>query len=77
MSLDTRTTSTTIVLAPGRKGGGSFLDTKWGERLIAVFVPIALLGVWEVLSRTGLLDDRFFPPPTGIVSRVRLHARFR
>lgn len=38
------------------------------ERLVSVAVPIGLLLVWEMLSRIGVLDARFFPPPTGIVS---------
>ncbi|WP_173922715.1 ABC transporter permease [Agromyces sp. Marseille-P2726] len=31
--------------------------------------PVVLLGVWEVLSRTGILRPTFFPPPTEIISR--------
>jgi NitT/TauT family transport system permease protein len=38
------------------------------ERLISVTVPIGLLLVWELLSRLGVLDQRFFPPPTGIIA---------
>lgn len=35
--------------------------------LVALFIfPAALLSLWEVLSRTGDLDARFFPPPSEI-----------
>lgn len=38
------------------------------ERLISVAVPIGLLLVWELLSRAGIIDARFFPAPSSIVS---------
>ncbi len=38
------------------------------ERLLSIFSPLLLLVLWEILVRTGLLDARFFPAPTGIVS---------
>lgn len=34
---------------------------------LTVGSPIALLALWEALSRTGVLDPRFFPPPSVIV----------
>lgn len=36
-------------------------------RRIGPFTPVAILLVWELCSRGGLLDDRFFPAPTSIV----------
>ncbi len=36
------------------------------ERLLSLFSPAALLGLWEALVRLRLLDARFFPPPSGI-----------
>ena len=36
-------------------------------RWLAVLSPIGLLLVWEVLSRTGIADPRFIPPPSVIV----------
>lgn len=36
-------------------------------RTIAPFMPILILVLWEVASRTGTLDARFFPPPTSIL----------
>ena len=38
------------------------------ERWLAVLSPLALLALWEALSRAGILDDRFFPAPTAIAS---------
>lgn len=38
------------------------------DRLLGVLSPLALLVLWELLSRGGILDDRFFPPPTRIAS---------
>jgi len=34
---------------------------------LAVGSPLALLAVWEILSRSGIADPRFFPPPSVIV----------
>lgn len=36
-------------------------------RRVGPYTPVLLLVVWEALSRVGLLDPRFFPPPTAIV----------
>ncbi|MBW9234762.1 hypothetical protein JQK62_21445, partial [Leptospira santarosai] len=35
---------------------------------LTIFSPVCLLLVWEFLSQSGLIDSRFFPPPTAIVS---------
>ncbi|MCI3918820.1 ABC transporter permease [Paenibacillus sp. TRM 82003] len=37
------------------------------QRLLTIASPIFLLLLWELLSRTELIDSRFFPPPTSIV----------
>jgi ABC-type nitrate/sulfonate/bicarbonate transport system permease component len=37
------------------------------ERITAVAAPLAMLLLWEVLVRSGLLDVRFFPAPSSIV----------
>ena len=36
------------------------------DRIINVISPIALLLVWEIATRTGVLDARFFPAPSQI-----------
>ncbi|WP_125099533.1 ABC transporter permease [Leucobacter chromiireducens] len=37
-------------------------------RRIGPYTPLMLLVVWEVLSRAGLLDARFFPAPSSIAT---------
>lgn len=41
------------------------LEKAW-QRMIPILSPLILLIAWEVLSRTALIDPRFFPPPTTI-----------
>ena len=36
-------------------------------RWLALVSPILLLAVWEILSRTGILDARYVPPPSEVV----------
>lgn len=36
-------------------------------RWLAVVSPLGFLATWEVLSRTGVADPRFFPPPSVII----------
>lgn len=35
-----------------------------GKQLLTIVSPIVMLLVWELLSRSNILDIRFFPPPT-------------
>ncbi|OYN92253.1 ABC transporter permease [Parenemella sanctibonifatiensis] len=35
-------------------------------RIIGPFTPLLILVLWEVASRVGVLDARFFPPPSAI-----------
>jgi ABC-type nitrate/sulfonate/bicarbonate transport system permease component len=37
------------------------------ERIVSLLAPLALLLVWELLVRAGILDRRFFPAPSSIV----------
>ncbi|MFS8639221.1 MAG: ABC transporter permease [Symbiobacteriaceae bacterium] len=39
------------------------------DRLLSILSPLALLVLWEVLVRAGLLDVRFFPPPSQVAVR--------
>lgn len=41
--------------------------TKISSRWLAVLSPLGLLIVWEALSRGGVLDPRFIPPPSVIL----------
>ncbi|WP_144510570.1 ABC transporter permease [Bacillus sp. FJAT-22090] len=38
------------------------------KQLLTIISPIFLLLLWETCSRTGILDIRFFPPPSAIVT---------
>lgn len=38
------------------------------KRVMTVASPLFLLLLWELLSRTELIDSRFFPPPTAIIA---------
>jgi len=40
------------------------------DRIINVISPIALLVLWEIATRTGVLDARFFPAPSQIVDTL-------
>jgi ABC-type nitrate/sulfonate/bicarbonate transport system permease component len=57
---------------PRARAGGTSSRRRLGpqgrDRLLAVLSPLALLVLWELLSRAGILDDRFFPPPSEIAS---------
>lgn len=37
---------------------------------LTVFTPVALLLLWEISSRTGVLDARFFPPPSTVLAEA-------
>ena len=37
------------------------------ERIFRFLSPLALLALWELVVRTGLVDARFFPAPSSIV----------
>lgn len=37
------------------------------QQWLTISSPILLLVLWELLSRTEIIDSRFFPPPTSIV----------
>ncbi|RYL92461.1 ABC transporter permease [Sporolactobacillus sp. THM19-2] len=37
------------------------------KQSLTIASPVFLLMIWEILSRTNLVDARFFPPPTEII----------
>jgi NitT/TauT family transport system permease protein len=43
------------------------LNRRSRERIISFLSPIALLLLWEILARVGILDTRFFPAPSQIL----------
>ena len=38
------------------------------ERIVGLLAPIALLLLWEAIVQIGLLDHRYFPAPSSIIS---------
>jgi NitT/TauT family transport system permease protein len=40
------------------------------ERWLTAASPVLLLALWEVLSRTGVLDARYVPPPSSVLETV-------
>jgi len=42
-----------------------------GQKLLRIASPFLLLLVWELLSRVGVLDRRFFPPPSELILSTR------
>jgi len=46
------------------------LSLKTKERLISVFSPLALLLLWELSARAGLIDTRFFPAPSSVAAKL-------
>ena len=49
--------------APTRAPSGSGTAL---ERVMTIASPLALLGLWEIAARLGLIDIRFFPAPSKI-----------
>ncbi|WP_375002753.1 ABC transporter permease [Aeromicrobium sp. CTD01-1L150] len=56
--------------APAVPPKKKFTSTKAFERSLAVLTPVALLLIWEVLGRLGVIDTRFFPVPSAIVEQM-------
>lgn len=48
--------------------GRLFRSESATERWVSILSPIVLLVLWELAARLGWVDDRFFPPPSGIAS---------
>jgi NitT/TauT family transport system permease protein len=41
-----------------------FALSERSNRILGLFSPLLILAIWEVFSRVGILDARFFPPPS-------------
>ncbi len=51
----------------------SFVQREESEikhRLLFVASPFIVLSAWELFARVGVIDGRFFPPPTAIIKEV-------
>lgn len=52
------------------------MSTRWLRDRVAVFgLPLVLAGAWELLTRAGVLDRRFFVPLTEIAATIGELAR--
>lgn len=41
------------------------------ELALTILAPVTVLALWELLSRTGTIDSRFWPAPSSLVSTFR------
>ena len=46
------------------------LSSRNRDRLLTLASPLFLLVLWEVLVRVGVIDARFFPPPSKILQQL-------
>src|SRR5689334_20441989 len=53
----------------------TWLSATARDRLLTVASPVALLVLWEVLVRAGVVDARFFPPPSKILQQLAILAQ--
>src|SRR5215470_18811841 len=40
------------------------------DRLLNVISPLALLTLWELCARFGIIDTRFFPAPSSVIASM-------
>lgn len=45
------------------------MNDKARDRLVSIASPLALVLLWELSARTGVIDTRFFPAPTSIIKQ--------
>lgn len=60
---------------PRRGGGLSALAARlapgrWSLTAVSILSPLLLLGIWEAAAFAGLLDVRFFPPPSRVLAAL-------
>lgn len=58
------------LITRGEQAGLRRWDAR-GKKILRLASPFLLLLLWEVLSRAGVLDRRFFPPPSELVLSTR------
>ncbi|HEY7662014.1 MAG TPA: ABC transporter permease [Xanthobacteraceae bacterium] len=49
---------------------GARISARTRDRLLNVISPLALLLLWEICARSGLIDTRFFPAPSSVVATM-------
>jgi len=74
-ALGTHPPGASNLLVTEAAGERAAATTRRIERAVALLSPFLFLVVWELASRAGVLDDRFFPAPTTIVQASWEHLR--
>lgn len=46
------------------------MSRRYWEVLLSISGPVALLAIWEILSRSGLIDSRFWPAPSSLIDTL-------
>lgn len=63
--------SATASADAGGRASGGWLGRRSPRRGIEIGLtllsPLVVLAIWETLSRTGTIDERFWPPPTSLI----------
>ena len=62
--------------APGRDiGEQARLAARRRDRILSIASPLGLLLAWELAAQTGMIDVRFFPAPSAIITKLIEMAR--
>jgi ABC-type nitrate/sulfonate/bicarbonate transport system permease component len=59
----------------GDVGEQARLAARRRDRILSIASPLGLLLAWELAAETGLIDVRFFPAPSSIISKLVEMAR--
>src|SRR5262249_122445 len=46
------------------------MSARTRDRLLNVISPLALLTLWELCARFGIIDTRFFPAPSSVIASM-------
>ena len=52
-------------------------NQRWIATVLALAGPLMVLGIWEALARSGVVNPLFYPPPTSLIETARELARER
>jgi ABC-type nitrate/sulfonate/bicarbonate transport system permease component len=69
---------TDLAKAPERPvdiGERARVSARRRDRILSIASPLGLLLAWELAAQTGLIDVRFFPAPSAIISKLIEMAR--
>lgn len=46
------------------------VSRRYWELVLSILGPLAVLGIWELLSRASVIDSRFWPAPTSLLDTL-------